>query len=129
MLFNLIFCPNLTFPSFKKVHIGCKIQFWKHWDQSQRYSLNGFRAMAVWIESLVLFMHLLWIFKPLWCYSTLFQAQIWLFQVLKRPIWAVKFNFGNIGTNLNALAQTVFELWLFEWEALCFFHTFFSRFW
>ena len=29
---------------------GCKIQFWKHWDQSQPCSLNGFQATAVWTQ-------------------------------------------------------------------------------
>ena len=30
--------------------MGCKIQFWKHWDQSQPCSSNGFRATAVCIQ-------------------------------------------------------------------------------
>ena len=42
-------------------------------------------------------------------------------------MWDVKFNFGNIGTNPNTLAQTVFELQLFEWEAQCFLCIFYEN--
>ena len=83
---------------------------------SHSQSCTRCNATSFWWRHFVFyasFMH----FKPVWCKSTILQAPIRLFGVLKRFIWDVKFNVGKIGTNPNALAQKVFELRLFEWEA------------
>ena len=108
-----LFQAQNDFFKFQKTHMGVKFNFGNIGINPNPLAQTIFELRLFEREAIAC-LSILCIFKPFYCNLISFQAQIWLLEVLKRPIWAAKFNFGNIGTNPNTVAQTVFELRLFE---------------